>query len=93
MKADRLFRRLAELPRRAAVGLVRLYQATLSPLVGRQCRFQPTCSNYCIEALESRGLLQGILLGLWRILRCHPLGRGGWDPVTGPGRPGRERRA
>ena len=81
-------RRGAGLPRRAAILLVRLYQATLSPLIGRQCRFQPTCSNYFIEALERNGLFRGTLLGLRRILRCHPLARGGYDPVDAPARSG-----
>jgi hypothetical protein len=67
------------------IGLVRVYQATLSPLIGRHCRFQPTCSNYFIEAVRLRGPLVGAMLGIWRILRCHPFSRGGFDPVP-PGR-------
>lgn len=67
------------------IGLARLYQATLSPLIGRHCRFQPTCSNYFIEAVRLRGPLVGTALGIWRILRCHPFSRGGYDPVP-PGR-------
>jgi putative membrane protein insertion efficiency factor len=59
---------------------VRLYQLTLSPIVGRQCRFQPTCSNYMIGAVEKHGALRGGLKGLWRIVRCNPFCRGGWDP-------------
>ena len=73
---------------RSMIAAVRLYQATLSPLIGRQCRFQPTCSNYFIEALERNGLFRGTLLGLWRILRCHPLAGGGYDPVDAPARSG-----
>jgi len=61
--------------------LVRMYQATLSPLIGRQCRFQPTCSNYFIDAVRLRGPLVGAALGLWRVLRCNPLCKGGYDPV------------
>ena len=63
------------------IGLVRVYQATLSPLIGRYCRFQPTCSQYFIEAVRLRGPLVGAALGIWRILRCHPFSRGGFDPV------------
>jgi hypothetical protein len=63
------------------IRLVRLYQATLSPLIGRQCRFVPTCSNYFIDAVRRRGPIRGTLLGLWRILRCNPLCKGGYDPV------------
>ena len=60
---------------------VRLYQATLSPLIGRQCRFVPTCSEYFIEAVERHGPIRGAAKGLWRILRCNPLFKGGYDPV------------
>ncbi len=66
---------------RGLIVLVRLYQAALSPLIGRQCRFQPTCSNYFIEAVEKRGALVGTLKGLWRICRCNPFCKGGYDPV------------
>ena len=66
---------------RALIVLVRLYQVALSPLIGRQCRFQPTCSAYFIEAVEKRGALVGTLKGLWRICRCNPLCKGGYDPV------------
>ncbi len=68
-------------PGRALIAFVRLYQAALSPLIGRQCRFQPTCSTYFIEAVEKRGALVGTLKGLWRICRCNPLCKGGYDPV------------
>ena len=63
------------------VFLVRIYQMTLSPYIGRQCRFTPTCSNYFIEAVGRHGPLRGTAMGLWRILRCNPLCRGGYDPV------------
>ncbi len=63
------------------IGLVRLYQLTLSPWLGMNCRFQPTCSAYAIEALESHGLLKGGWLALRRIARCHPWGGSGYDPV------------
>jgi len=66
--------------------LVRVYQATLSPWLGRQCRFLPTCSNYFIRAVEVHGPLRGSLVGIWRICRCHPLAKGGFDPVPA-GRP------
>ncbi len=69
------------LPARGLVWLARLYQATLSPLVGRQCRFLPTCSEYFIEAVEKRGAIRGTLKGLWRICRCNPFAKGGYDPV------------
>jgi len=63
------------------IKLVKLYQKFLSPLVGRSCRFQPTCSEYMIEALQTHGALKGLYLGIKRILRCHPWGGSGYDPV------------
>lgn len=63
------------------IGIVRAYQVTLSPIVGRHCRFRPTCSHYFIEAVRVRGPLVGTALGVWRILRCQPFSRGGYDPV------------
>ena len=69
------------LPGRAIIALVRIYQAVGSPLIGRQCRFQPTCSSYFIRAVETRGAVVGTLKGLWRICRCNPFARGGYDPV------------
>ncbi len=61
--------------------MVRLYQGSLSPIIGRQCRFVPTCSEYFIQAVRSKGAFVGGLMGLWRILRCNPFGKGGYDPV------------
>ena len=66
--------------------LVRAYQVTLSPLFSGCCRFEPSCSNYMIEAIQVHGALKGTLLGLWRLLRCHPFGRSGYDPVPVKGR-------
>ena len=71
---------IKRLPSRALILLVRGYQWTLSPIFGRQCRFQPTCSHYMIGAVEKYGALRGALKGLWRILRCNPFCRGGYDP-------------
>ena len=63
------------------VKLIRLYQITLSPYMGRQCRYTPTCSNYALEALQKHGLLRGGWLAFKRILRCAPWGGSGYDPV------------
>ena len=69
--------------KRLVIGIIRLYQKGLSPLLGEHCRFTPTCSQYMIEAIQVKGLLKGMLLGTWRILRCNPFSRGGYDPVAG----------
>jgi putative membrane protein insertion efficiency factor len=71
---------LVRLPGTVLIGLVRVYQWTLSPIFGRQCRFQPTCSHYMIGAIEKYGAFRGVAKGLWRILRCNPLCKGGYDP-------------
>ena len=60
---------------------IKLYQLALSPLLGRQCRFLPTCSEYSITALKKHGLIIGVYLSLKRIASCHPLGKQGYDPV------------
>ncbi|MBX2930006.1 MAG: membrane protein insertion efficiency factor YidD [Saprospiraceae bacterium] len=73
---------------------VRLYQWMISPLLGRNCRFEPTCSNYMIQAIEEWGVLRGVWMGLKRIGRCHPWGAWGPDPVPkNPGKGGEEHRA
>ena len=66
--------------------LVRGYQVVLSPLFGDCCRFTPSCSNYMLEALQVHGAFKGTLLGVWRIMRCHPFGAKGFDPVPPKGR-------
>lgn len=65
-------------PVRVAFGL---YRAGISPLLGPSCRYHPTCSAYAETALTRFGLVRGLLLTLWRLLRCHPFARGGFDPV------------
>ncbi len=66
---------------RLLVVTVRLYQVSLGTFLGGHCRFHPTCSQYAVEALQTRGALRGSWLTLRRILRCHPFGGGGYDPV------------
>jgi len=63
------------------IGLVRAYQVTLSPLFGDCCRFHPSCSEYMVEAVKVHGPLRGVWLGVRRLLRCHPFGAKGYDPV------------
>ncbi len=71
---------LLRLPAMVLVCLVRAYQWLLSPLLGRHCRFEPTCSQYFIEAVRKYGAVRGTWRGLRRILRCHPWHPGGHDP-------------
>ncbi|MCI5943476.1 MAG: membrane protein insertion efficiency factor YidD [Eubacterium sp.] len=64
------------------IKIIQFYQKYLSPLKGRAtCIYTPTCSQYAIEALEKYGLIKGGLLAAWRILRCNPFAKGGYDPV------------
>ena len=66
---------------RVLVFVVRGYQILLSPYFGSQCRFSPTCSHYSMQALEKHGAIKGTYLTIWRLLRCNPWHRGGFDPV------------
>ncbi|MDQ0315751.1 putative membrane protein insertion efficiency factor [Amorphus orientalis] len=76
-------------PRRRGIGVlagrgaIRLYQLTLSPLVGRNCRYLPTCSHYADEAIARHGFWAGGWMTLARLCRCHPFGASGFDPVPG----------
>jgi putative membrane protein insertion efficiency factor len=67
-------------PRRIAHSAIRLYQLTLSSILGRQCRYLPTCSDYVDEAICRHGLWAGGWMGLARVCRCHPYGGSGYDP-------------
>ena len=61
--------------------LIKIYQYFLSPLFGNNCRYLPTCSQYSIESLKTHGFIKGIYLSIKRILKCHPFGKSGFDPV------------
>ena len=69
------------LERAICIGLIRIYQYGLSPLLPRSCRFAPSCSEYAAEAIELHGIGRGGWLALRRLLRCHPWGGSGYDPV------------
>ena len=67
--------------KRALIWLIAFYQKQISPLLPGSCRFVPTCSEYAIEAIRNWGVLRGLGLSIWRILRCNPFCKGGYDPV------------
>ena len=66
------------------LGLLRLYKRWISPAFPPSCRYVPTCSEYAMEAVERHGVVRGGLMAGWRLLRCHPLVEGGYDPVVKP---------
>ncbi len=68
------------------IAIIRWYQRCISAYTPRSCRFEPTCSNYAIEAIRMHGAFKGFFMSLWRILRCNPFCRGGFDPVPMPKR-------
>ena len=80
LKSTQLSKTLAGLMRKAGL------PKAISPLLGHNCRFTPTCSQYMIQAIQVHGPAKGLLLGLWRILRCNPFGKYGYDPVPEKGR-------
>jgi putative membrane protein insertion efficiency factor len=72
---------ILQLPSNLLVLLIRIYQYTLSPFIGRSCRYSPTCSNYSIEALKKYGAIRGSIMSARRIASCNPWGGSGYDPV------------
>lgn len=70
--------------KRLVLAAIRFYQRQISPGSGAACRFQPTCSHYAHDAIESNGAIRGGAMAVWRILRCNPLNDGGYDPVPEP---------
>ena len=72
---------------RALVAALRCYQGWLSPVfgaMGARCRFEPSCSQYAVDAVQAHGPLRGIGMAIWRVLRCNPFNRGGYDPAVVP---------
>jgi uncharacterized protein len=67
--------------RRAVTAPIRLYQRTLSRAVSPRCKYEPSCSRYAVQAIERYGILRGLVLAAWRVLRCNPWSHGGYDPV------------
>ena len=68
--------------KKAVIKVIRIYQLVLSPTLGGNCRFQPTCSQYAIDALNEHGIFKGVFLSVKRIAKCHPFHPGGFDPVN-----------
>ena len=67
------------------IGIVKFYRKFISPIKPPCCRFRPTCSAYALEAFQKRGFFVGLALSVWRILRCNPFSKGGYDPVPEKG--------
>jgi len=67
---------------RVAQAPIVLYQRLISPALPRRCKYEPTCSRYAVEALGEFGILRGLVLASWRVLRCNPFSHGGYDPVS-----------
>lgn len=72
---------VTRLPSIALCGLITLYRRFISPFTVPSCRFTPTCSRYALDAVRRYGVVKGSWLALWRVLRCNPLCRGGYDPL------------
>jgi putative membrane protein insertion efficiency factor len=68
--------------RRVAVAPIRAYQRFVSSALPRRCKYEPTCSAYAVQAVQEYGILRGLILAAWRILRCNPWSHGGFDPVS-----------
>lgn len=68
--------------KRLVTGTIRTYKKFISPYLTKSCRFAPTCSEYAIEAVERFGVFRGSAMAAWRVLRCNPFSRGGYDPVA-----------
>ena len=73
---------MSALARRAAVAPILAYQRLVSPLLGRRCKYEPTCSRYAVEAIRELGVVRGLVLAAWRLVRCNPWSHGGYDPVS-----------
>ncbi len=70
--------------KRILLALLKFYKGAISPWLPRACIYTPTCSEYAMEAIEKHGPWKGTLLAIWRVLRCNPFARGGYDPVPEP---------
>ena len=73
--------RIARAARAVAIAPIVIYQRLISPAIPRRCKYEPTCSRYAVQALGEYGILRGLALAVWRLLRCNPWSHGGYDPV------------
>ncbi|MGM0441853.1 MAG: membrane protein insertion efficiency factor YidD [Elusimicrobiota bacterium] len=78
----RLINKIVDLVNGLLIIFIKFYQKIISPVLGNNCRFTPTCSNYFIESLKQKGLFKGSVAGFYRIIRCNPFNSGGVDPVV-----------
>ena len=76
---------MSGIARRIAVLPIRGYQLLIRPMLGDRCRYYPSCSDYAVQAISRFGILRGLVLAAWRLLRCNPFSRGGYDPVESQG--------
>lgn len=74
-------RGLARVVRAVATAPIVVYQRVISPAIPRRCRYEPTCSHYAVHAIREFGVMRGVVLAVWRVLRCNPWSLGGYDPV------------
>jgi uncharacterized protein len=72
---------LSKAIRKVALAPIAIYQRLISPALPRRCKYEPTCSRYAVQAVEQYGILKGLVLAVWRLLRCNPWSHGGYDPV------------
>lgn len=73
--------RISSLIVRAMLSMIRFYQRHISSHLGSQCKYMPTCSQYAVESITKYGPVKGLGMAIWRVLRCNPFSRGGYDPV------------
>ena len=82
-----LARGVLNIPRYAVMALIKVYQMTVSPLLGPTCKYYPSCSHYGLEAVRRHGAIKGSVMAAWRVLRCNPWSNGGVDEVPAKGEP------
>jgi uncharacterized protein len=71
----------ARLAQEVVLAPITIYRVVISPAIPRRCKYEPTCSRYAVDAIRKYGILRGLVLGVWRLLRCNPWSHGGYDPV------------